>query len=69
VNWKNAMEQHRSESDSESELDSEEEDAKELVSKWPCTSAEQHSKPKQKKQKVSITRSPSKQVIKLIDNA
>jgi hypothetical protein len=42
-------------------LGPEEEDTKELVLKRTYTSDEQHSKPKQKKQKVSITKLPSKQ--------
>jgi hypothetical protein len=43
------MEQHISESHPESDSDSKEKDIKELVLKWPCTSDEQHSEPKQKK--------------------
>jgi hypothetical protein len=50
------MKQQKSESHSESEFDTGEEDIKELVSERPCSSDEQHSEPKQKKQKVSVTK-------------
>jgi hypothetical protein len=48
------------------ELDSEEEDINELVLKRPCTSDEKPSEPKQKKQKVSVTKPNSEQAIKLV---
>jgi hypothetical protein len=58
-------EQHGSESHSESESDQQEEDRKELVSKRSHN--QPASKPKQKKQKVSVTDPKSEEAMKLVN--
>jgi hypothetical protein len=61
------MEQYISKSHSESELDPNEEDRNELISKRSCISDELASKPAQKKQKVSVTNPKSEEAMKLVD--